>query len=59
MEIMVATFLMTTVFILKLPLIDEGKPDTKSMNIDFGLHRDFACSYFDKALRASGKDPDY
>ena len=38
---------------------DNGKPDTKSMNVDFGLHRDFACSYFDKALRASGKDPDY
>ena len=38
---------------------DNGKPDTTSMNVDFGLTRDFACSYFDKALRASGKDPDY
>ena len=40
-------------------LDDEGKPSTKSINIDFGLNRDFACSYYDKALRASGKDPDY
>ena len=47
-------------FYFETPTInDEGKPDTKSMNIDFGLHRDFACSYYDKALRASGKDPDY
>jgi hypothetical protein len=38
---------------------DNGKPDTTSMNVDFGLTRDFACSYYDKALRASGKDPDY
>jgi len=38
---------------------DEGEADTKSINIDFGLTRDFACSYYDKELRASGKDPDY
>jgi len=38
---------------------DEGEADTKSINIDFGLTRDFACSYYDKELRANGKDPDY
>ena len=38
---------------------DEGEADTKSINIDFGLTRNFACSYYDKELRASGKDPDY
>lgn len=38
---------------------DEGEADTKSINIDFGLNRDFACSYFDKELRASKLDPDY
>ena len=38
---------------------DNGKPDTTSMKVDFGLTRDFACSYYDKELRASGKDPDY
>ena len=38
---------------------DEGEEDTKSINVDFGLTRDFACSYYDKELRASGKDPDY
>ena len=38
---------------------DDGEADTKSINIDFGLYRDFACSYFDKELRASKLDPDY
>ena len=47
-------------FYFETPTInDNGEADTKSMNINFGLTRDFACSYFDKALRASGKDPDY
>ena len=38
---------------------DEGKPDVKSINVDFGLELDFACSYYDKRLRASNLDPDY
>jgi len=38
---------------------DEGEQDTKHINIDFGLELDFACSYYDKALRAKGLDPDY
>ena len=38
---------------------DEGEADTISMNVDFGLTKDFACSYFDKELRASKLDPDY
>jgi len=47
-------------FYFETPTInDDGEADTKSMNINFGLTRDFACSYFDKTLRASGKDPDY
>ena len=47
-------------FYFETPTInDEGEADTKSMNVDFGLHRDFACSYYDKALRASKLDPDY
>jgi hypothetical protein len=47
-------------FYFETPTInDDGEADTKSMNVNFGLTRDFACSYFDKALRASGKDPDY
>jgi hypothetical protein len=47
-------------FYFETPTInDNGEADTKSMNINFGLTRDFACSYFDKGLRASGKDPDY
>ena len=40
-------------------LDDEGKPSTKSINLDFGLELDFACSYYDKGLRASKLDPDY
>ena len=38
---------------------DNGQPDIKSINVDFGLELDFACSYYDKALRASGYNPDY
>jgi hypothetical protein len=40
-------------------LDDEGKPSTKTINIDFGLDLDFACSYFDDKLRQQGLDPDY
>jgi len=47
-------------FYFETPTInDDGEADTKSINIDFGLNRDFACSYFDKELRASKLDPDY
>ena len=38
---------------------DEGEQTTKSINVDFGLDLDFACSYFDKELRQQGLDPDY
>ena len=38
---------------------DEGEQDTRSINVDFGLELDFACSYFDKELRQQGLDPDY
>ena len=38
---------------------DEGEQDTKSINVDFGLDLDFACSYYDKEIRDQGLDPDY
>ena len=38
---------------------DEGEQDTRSINVDFGLELDFACSYFDKEIRQQGLDPDY
>jgi hypothetical protein len=37
---------------------DEGKPKTKELHLDFGLHYDFALSYFDEDLREQGLDPD-
>ena len=37
---------------------DEGKPKTKELHLDFGLHYDFALSYFDEEMREQGLDPD-